>query len=260
MSGLEICLLLIGAVLIGASFLVGEKLNNKEGDIYTDADITKLSEDEVAKILEAELQRQIDDKVEKTEANLDKITTEKIMAVGNYSSNVIENIEKNHKEVMFLYNMLNDKEEVIKDTVKDIEALKQSIKRMNSETVVKPLKGEDNIKIQENAIEVQEQLKEQVADIMMSENTTEETVTDEETESESIREPEKEQQMQNIKGLTGSNDSKITTIAGAQKDNNNNQKILELHNQGKNNIEIAKELGLGLGEVRLVIDLYNSKK
>ena len=36
---------------------------------------------------------------------------------------------------------------------------------------------------------------------------------------------------------------------------NSNERILELHKAGKSNMAIAKELGLGLGEVKLVIDL-----
>ena len=31
---------------------------------------------------------------------------------------------------------------------------------------------------------------------------------------------------------------------------------MELHKAGKSNMAIAKELGLGLGEVKLVIDLF----
>lgn len=37
---------------------------------------------------------------------------------------------------------------------------------------------------------------------------------------------------------------------------NNNDRILQLHQEGKSNLEIAKELGLGQGEVKLVIDLF----
>ena len=37
---------------------------------------------------------------------------------------------------------------------------------------------------------------------------------------------------------------------------NNNERILELHGAGKSNMAIAKELGLGIGEVKLVIDLF----
>ena len=41
---------------------------------------------------------------------------------------------------------------------------------------------------------------------------------------------------------------------------NNNEKILELHRMNKSNVAIAKELGLGVGEVKLVIDLYEGMK
>ncbi len=37
---------------------------------------------------------------------------------------------------------------------------------------------------------------------------------------------------------------------------NSNDRILELHKAGKSNMAIARELGLGLGEVKLVIDLF----
>ena len=36
---------------------------------------------------------------------------------------------------------------------------------------------------------------------------------------------------------------------------NHNEEILRLYKEGKSNVAIAKELGLGVGEVKLVIDL-----
>lgn len=41
---------------------------------------------------------------------------------------------------------------------------------------------------------------------------------------------------------------------------NSNERILKLFKQGKSKIAIAKELGLGVGEVKLVIDLYKNMK
>ena len=41
---------------------------------------------------------------------------------------------------------------------------------------------------------------------------------------------------------------------------NHNPQILRLYKSGKDIVEIAKELGLGKGEVKLVIDLYNEGK
>ena len=46
--------------------------------------------------------------------------------------------------------------------------------------------------------------------------------------------------------------------AGEENTANNNERILSLYQQGKSKVAIARELGLGVGEVKLVIDLYNS--
>lgn len=40
---------------------------------------------------------------------------------------------------------------------------------------------------------------------------------------------------------------------------NNNERILELYRQGRSKVAIAKELGLGVGEVKLVIDLFRNQ-
>ena len=42
----------------------------------------------------------------------------------------------------------------------------------------------------------------------------------------------------------------------AEDDTRSNDRILELHRQGKTDVEIAKTLGRGLGEVKLVLGLY----
>ena len=56
------------------------------------------------------------------------------------------------------------------------------------------------------------------------------------------------------------NDAFATFVAQQQTNNlnvmNNNDSILTLHKRGMMDIDIARELGLGLGEVKLVIDLF----
>ncbi len=125
MSILEILLLAAGALLITASFFI--KTND---DVYTD--ISGLVKDEVKKSIEEEsenMRKHVEDVVdeavtyaeEKTERTLERISNEKIMAVNEYSDTVLEEINKNHKEVMFLYDMLNDKQTNLNETVKACE-------------------------------------------------------------------------------------------------------------------------------------------
>lgn len=51
-----------------------------------------------------------------------------------------------------------------------------------------------------------------------------------------------------------------TEVVQAGEQNNHNQMILEKYRDGKSAIEIAKELGLGVGEVRLVIGLFREEE
>ena len=48
----------------------------------------------------------------------------------------------------------------------------------------------------------------------------------------------------------------LNTIRESDAVRNNKERILELHKTGKSAVAIAKELGLGIGEVNLVIGLY----
>ena len=45
-------------------------------------------------------------------------------------------------------------------------------------------------------------------------------------------------------------------LQGAETYSNKNSEILELHRQGRSDVAIAQQLGLGVGEVKLVIDLF----
>ena len=45
-------------------------------------------------------------------------------------------------------------------------------------------------------------------------------------------------------------------FATESNEENSNDRILEMHKAGKSNMAIARELGLGIGEVKLVIDLF----
>ena len=49
-------------------------------------------------------------------------------------------------------------------------------------------------------------------------------------------------------------------VTEPQEDANQNQVILNLYNEGKSIMEIAKLLGKGQGEVKLVIDLFQGAR
>ena len=216
MTTLEIFLVIAGVGLVVLSFILGERLEDTEIKEFR-ADATTLAEEIVKQKVDEAAKNVVDDTVEKTEAALDKLSNEKIMAVNDYSQTVLDEINKSHEEVMFLYSMLNDKEKDIKNTVRDIENVKKSVNNIQK-----------NVSDNDIAALVEEI---EAADEEITEKVTDKTTDKKKTES---------------------------VVAMKPKENNNNQKILDLYNEGKSNLEIAKELGLGIGEVRLVIDLFRS--
>lgn len=223
---LEICLLVIGLICVVCSYLFSEHLTsgNMKDELVDGVKVASITKEIVKREVEAEVANVIDEKIEAMEVKIDKLTMKKIMAMGEYSDEIQEKINQNHEEVMFLYNMLNDKEEVLKNTIRDIEALKASVKKMT---------------IPDNTYaDVSDKDDEYTNELLKSVNAVEVDLL--------LNEASDEKKIEEDKPVRG-------------EINNNNQMILELYGQGKSPMAIAKELGLGVGEVRLVIDLFNSR-
>ena len=157
--------------------------------------------------------------IAKTEDYLSKLSNEKIMAVSEYSDQILEKITKNHEEVVFLYNMLNHKEKELKETAKEIQ---------NSQRKAKEIINYENEK-------------------------------DKEPEKDMVKPKKLDIQAENIKRQN------VKVPAIEEEDNNqstisiNNTEILKLYSQGKSVLDIAKQLGIGQGEVKLVIDLFSDR-
>ncbi|MBP3339048.1 MAG: hypothetical protein J6L69_06565 [Lachnospiraceae bacterium] len=236
MTGLEICLVIIGVLVIAISFVFSEHFSkdDTEKELFKDGKFSEVAQEIIRKEVEKELSLIVDEKMDETKKELNKISAEKILAMGEYSEDINLRITKNHEEVMFLYNMLNDKETVVKNTIKDIEALKVSVKKM---AIVNDMSSGQLV---QDVVEKKEEIIPENETVVQNDLPAQNTENVENTENKEPAEVKK---------------SKINV-----KTSNNNKKILELYNKGFSNIEIAKKLGLGVGEVRLVIDLFNSKK
>lgn len=116
----------VGLVIFVLSFLLPKRKEE------LDEDTKKFAGEQIREILNKEIagmQPKLDDVVSdtieesssQTERALEKLTNEKIMAINEYSDTVIEDINNNHKEVLFLYDMLNDKHVMIRNTVSEVE-------------------------------------------------------------------------------------------------------------------------------------------
>lgn len=361
MSITEVILIVVGV----AVFLLGYFMPARKKDI--EEDVRLVGEDEIRKLIAGEeehikakitdiVEETVSYSIEKTERAMERLTNEKIMAINEYSDTVLEEIHKSHKEVVFLYDMLNDKHENltsavseatqtaegVKHTLSDAEitvhdamdkaddvlrAVNEASARINdvlraaddavkgvwdaqnaarvareaaqeairiasdltgreaeakAETGIEAkadVKVEPEVKPKRSAIDVLSDMKasrekppvekppvEKQQEQKQKQEMKEELPVTEEKEFkpiapkrvEVIHEPEESEEipvfdrMEEIQENTALIDIPFTQDNGR----NSNERILDLHKAGKSNMAIAKELGLGLGEVKLVLDLF----
>lgn len=216
-----------------ASFFVTEKLSNQDLD-----KIAELSTEEMQRILERSLtdaqvkvdnmvDQVIDHSIEKSmevvERALDKETNEKMRAITEYSDTVLESIHKTHNEVMFLYSMLNDKHSELTKYAGNLAQLAIHLEELQ-ENVQKTLDQSDEIL-----------------------NTAQ-------ASAKPVRTPEPDSPKPEPK-------EEAPVVPQKEEDEtlSHNQMILNMYRQGKNAVDIAKELGLGVGEVKLVIGLFREE-
>ena len=229
MATIEIVLLVIGVIMMVASFFITEKLSNKDLD-----KIAELSTDEMQRILEKNLneaQTKIDTMVDQVieqsigksmevvDRALDKETNEKMRVITEYSDTVLESIHKTHNEVMFLYSMLNDKHSELTTYAGNLAQLAIHLEEL-----------QENI---QNTVNHSDEILEQAQKAHLPKQEAPEPTAKEEP----------------VQAAQASADGQDGT-------GNHNQRILAMYRNGKDAVEIAKELGLGVGEVRLVIGLF----
>ena len=118
MTVLEVVLLLIGFLLIGISFFLSEKKESPVEDEQRHYEPKELWSDKDEEIVKRRiddiLQEKMHDIVSEATEHMGHISNEKIIAVDEYSNQILEKIDQNHKEVVFMYNMLSEKEKKLK--------------------------------------------------------------------------------------------------------------------------------------------------
>lgn len=240
MNAMEIVLLIVGAIIFIAGYFVPVKKEElqKETKEQLDKEIKEMVSNEMESVKEKVdniMDETITFAVEKTERAIEQVTNGNIMAVKEYSDSVLEGINKNHKEVLFMYDMLSEKQESLKETVALADATAKGValaeKNSNSVTDASNKKMMPEVELQLS------QARELAMDNALAELL-------------SGKEPEIEE------NTTLMPEVSIQFAEEDMSERNQNEYILELKKAGKSNVAIAKELGLGVGEVKLVIDLF----
>lgn len=218
-----IILLITGLVLVLASFIFRDSLSSGDNNrVITEEQIERLVESrfqEVKYQLDDEAEKSADMIKDQTERELEKLSNEKIMAVNEYSDQVMDQINKNHDEVMFLYSMLSDKQKELDQAVEQLSRIKRQSDQEERIARTKKGKAKTVSSLPDTAPQKAQKKPNPVSKPQ---------------EPSKPSEPSKERY-------------------------SNKEKILNMHKEGKSALEIAQSLNLGIGEVRLVIELNRER-
>lgn len=154
----EIVLIILGVAAFVASFFVTEKLSQKDLEqitLMSEADLKSISEKQLKEVkvqVENSVEEIIDESLEITKRGLERETNKKIMAVSEYSDTVMEEMNKTHNEIMFLYSMLNDKQAETADMVSDLQRLTKQLREMDIENITSAMGNQSEKLVQQMAL------------------------------------------------------------------------------------------------------------
>ncbi len=331
----EIVLIVAGfaAIILGYLLPAGKEMDEEDKELM-EREIRELVRREVEdqkETIDNMVDDSVDNSLDRTERAMERISNEKLSAIGEYSDTVINDIHKNHDEVMFMYDMLNDKhknltdvvsevtkkadeaKQVVRDaeaTAKEAQVASDNLKNDSKSNVRAILLDDDEDKLSGIRIPYKQKDYDDASNVRVKGTTLPKT-TDPDEVVDNVVTPEPssiesgyvdEKNLKELEGLeeipaqvlktedlkdahvigsvqNSDKENKVITLnetvrAGVKAKNpdsnmkeltandpvSQNKQIIEMHKAGKSNMVIARELGLGIGEVKLVIDLANKHR
>lgn len=179
-----------------------------------------------------EITRKQEEKLEDTSEKMNTISNEKIMGISEYSDQVIDKIEKNHAEVVFLYDMLNEKQAEIQKLIHEADSSK--------------------VQFQDELAKSYQNVKDIVDPVEVSGKDAKKT-GNEQSDSDLS---EEDYDLQKLSDKERQAFDEEFSMQKEEKKVNHNEEILALHDKGYSILEISKMLEMGQGEVKFVLDMY----
>lgn len=288
MTAFEVVLLLCGIICVAVSFIMGDSKEKNTDDKDYDANLTEEQKEDIRRQVTDIIDEEMLNASEKTEVSLDKISNTKILEMNEYADNILGEINRNHNEAVFLYDMLNDKAKEVKSTVKDVNVTKKQVEKIQAEvTSAAANPEEDNAYADKSGDKSQRrsehEFRSMTPEIVREIDMHVTSEYDDSQENDSYgtggadindgMDMVSPQELMAVSQMLGQDmqqniQQNIQTVSAQDNgmhDNgthglNRNDEILSMYESGMDSRQIAKELNLGIGEVRLVIDLYKSTK
>ena len=326
-STTEIILVFIGLISVIVGYVMPAGMSRVDGE--ADAEkarrsvraMVRRSLEEARSEIRERLADTLEETMVKSERSMERITNDRINAISNYADTVLDDIHKNHDEVMFMYDMLSDKHKnlttLVSDVSKSAEEARQTARdaELTVKATIESAKATmetanaamEDVKAARDELEIALAKSREVSgadpyahaevalpdmsrldedwfapfaqdiphiDPVQTPARVLQSETPDETEAESLMAAEMvanalsskvvpitSGQRHEQKPLTAESASVSGSLAYATEavpmTRDRQSLILEMHQLGRSNVAIARELGVGVGEVRLVIDLFS---
>ncbi len=263
MTAVEVVLLLIGVVFLLGSFFITEKLSSSEI-----SRVAQLSEEELRIVMNRELEqasarisdmadKAVDLSMDKIQRILERDCNEKIMAISEYSESAMEQLNKFNKEVTFLYSMLGDKHNELDECMAELDIQMEELRDLSAQAKQADQRirqfAEQRIPAAQPTVHrapayapVQEMPKVKTTPMMPQ------------TEPERMAEPPIQTEYpEAVAAAELLEETTAEPTAAGQP--SGKETILERYRAGEDLTDIARDLGMGIGEVRLFVELYKGE-
>lgn len=288
MAVLEAVMVIIGLAAVFLSFKAADGSSMADTGSGGGEELKNIT-DEAKEALDkfsSDIKSKADEALNKTDNKLGTILNEKIIGLSEYSDQILEKMENNHSETVFLYDMLNEKEKEIKELVHDIDVLKAEIrdelakeyqehkKRIEeagnivlkpvADSVPQPVYNNDGLPDEllypgTGTINEETALPEEDIKVLPEQDNDDTHAAMYDAEIAKIEEQERrEKSLRRLYGNMGISDIETAAIEAGIEHIDHSDEIISLHKKGHTILEISKMLNIGQGEVKFVIDMYKA--
>ena len=185
-------------------------------------------------------------------------TQHKIMAVDEFSQQLLGKIESNHQEVVFMYNMLSEKEKEVKKIITE-PVVKQVRSESEKPKPAEPKRKEPAKKqavVKPEAAAPPAAASPEAAARPARQTKPAKLVTQEKPVIKAEKQAAPAKAMAPEKASVSEKQAEpVKNVSGDM-----NLRIQKMHREGKSVLEISKALDIGQGEVQLVLALYGGRR
>lgn len=266
MTAVEVVLILIGVVFLLGSFFVTERLTPTEI-----SRVAELSEDQLRIVMEREMgvasakisdmvDNTVDLSVDKVQRSMEKVSNEKIMAISEYSDSVMEKLKKINNEVTFLYSMLGDKHNELNECMEQLNGLLLECQALREDALQKQAEA----KLAQRQYQTMQNARPSLQETRF--RPEEPAVAG--SKPEAARQEQQDLEAAFDKAIQVESASEATMRQAAKKMEEVGQErskdsirdeVLERFSAGEDLRGIARSMGLGFGEVKLIVELYKGE-